>query len=103
LAVLRGQSLVPDQIVWEWVEYQQAFNDLLTRFSALLARNAKAEKARAVRDLPESSPDLRQPAHVSHKAELRSRAAALRGLPSRQLDLVVGGDPPPPPPEPEKP
>jgi len=101
--VLRGQSLVPDQIHWEWAEYQISFNDLLQKFSALLARNAKAAKAAALHDLPSSSPDHRAPVHASHKSELRSRAAALRGLSAPQPLMVVNGEPPPPPPEPEKP
>lgn len=70
LQVLRGQALVPDQIVWEWMEYQQRFNDLLTRFSALLARQAKSEKRRAEKALEE--PSHRQPASPSSKAELRA-------------------------------
>ena len=47
ISVLRGERLVPLQIHSEWVEYQQAFDALLRRFSALLARQAKAERARA--------------------------------------------------------
>jgi hypothetical protein len=44
-ACLRGRALVPEQIVWEWVEYQQRFNALLDKFNAALARDAKRLKA----------------------------------------------------------
>ena len=47
--VLRGESLVPEQIRFEWLEYQQIFNDVLQRFSAQLARGAKAEKKRVAK------------------------------------------------------
>jgi hypothetical protein len=66
------------QIRAEWAEYQIAFNDLLTKFSALLARQAKAEKDHQ-RRLAESNPESpaeRAPAPRSPKAELRSALAA---------------------------
>ncbi|GMR14269.1 MAG: hypothetical protein BMS9Abin29_2514 [Gemmatimonadota bacterium] len=102
--VLRGRSLVPDEILWQWFEYQQVFNDLLQRYSAQLARAAKAEKSRikALSEALDPQPSSR-PLPRSHKAELRARAAALRGLgvPSRthegpSSDLAL------PPLEPEK-
>jgi len=74
---------VPDQIVAEWVEYQQIFSDLLKRFSASLARQAKADKTRAtdqVEALGESTTPSFQNQPVSKKAELRSKAAAMRGI-----------------------
>jgi len=97
LSVLRGESLVPEQIQWEWAEYQHQFNDLLGRYSASLARAAKAEKHR-IEALAESLDHSRQPesrpaSSRSHKQELRSRAAALRGLAFA----------PPPPTEPDAP
>lgn len=65
------------QIRAEWAEYQVAFNDLLTKFSALLARQAKAEKDRQKR-LAESSPgppgNGSAPVPTS-KAQLRSALA----------------------------
>ncbi len=80
-SVLRGQSLVPEQIRFEWLEYQAVFNDLLQRYSAQLARAAKAEKAR-IKALNEAlePPSSRPVRPQDHKSELRSRAAALRGL-----------------------
>lgn len=80
-SVLRGQSVVPAQILSEWVEYQQIFNDLLQRFSASLARQAKAERRR-VQELARSvepAPEHR-PVRPERKSELRARAAQARGL-----------------------
>lgn len=76
-SVLRGEALVPAQIVAEWAEYQQIFNDLLQRFSASLARQAKAEKARikALSESIDESPQQELP--LNHKSAIRSRAAAL--------------------------
>lgn len=77
--VLRGESLVPDQIRVEWLEYQSIFNDLLTRYSASLARQAKAEKKRITAlsmALDGPAPELRPPVPPQgSKAELRQRAA----------------------------
>ncbi len=81
LSVLRGQRLVPLQLQAEWFEYQQIFDALLKRLSAALARQARSEKTRI-----ESLPGLAEPAARrppspgDHKADLRSRAAAMRGL-----------------------
>lgn len=97
ISVLRGQRLVPLQVQFEWLEYQQIFDDLLKRLSAQLARQARSEKARVKRLLkepsetveassPPSSPSPKDPA--SYKQALRSRAAQLRGLPSA---ASVGG------------
>lgn len=86
--VLRGHSVVPEQIRQEWFEYQQIFNDLLTRLSAQLARQAKAEKKRiaAVIETAENQPELDLMRPSSSKADLRRRAAILRGVPgARQL------------------
>lgn len=47
--VLRGERLVPIQIQADWAEYQLIFGDILKRFSALMAREAKAEKRRLKR------------------------------------------------------
>lgn len=82
LQVLRGQSLVPDQIRWEWLEYQHQFNDLLQRYSATLARAAKSEKKRIadLSDHLERPEPHAMPSKGDHKADLRARAAALRGL-----------------------
>jgi len=77
ISVLRGESLVPAQIEWEWLEYQIRFNDLLTRYIASLARGAKAEKKRieALHSSLEEAPPQRQAAPLGGKAELRARAA----------------------------
>jgi hypothetical protein len=68
--VLRGEALVHDQILAEWTEYQLIFGDMLKRFSALLAREAKAEKKRVQRLVAEKE-----------KPE-----------PPTQLELVPGAD-----------
>jgi len=67
------------QIRAEWAEYQIAFNDLLTKFSALLARQAKAEKdhqRRLAESNPEPTAEQRPSTARSPKAELRSALAA---------------------------
>ncbi len=81
LRVLKGESLVPDQIRWEWIEYQQVFNGLLEKYSAQLARASKLEKTR-IKALSEAleEPPSHPAAPRSHKSELRARAAAIRGL-----------------------
>lgn len=76
--VLMGQRLTPQQIVAQWVEYQCIFDDLLKRWSAYLARDARQEKKRIERlDVPPEQLALNQP---RSKAELRSKVAAMRGL-----------------------
>ena len=67
------------------MEYAGAFNDLLQKYSAQLARSAKAEKTRIAALSDALEPSRREAVPHTHKAELRSRAAALRGLgiPSR--------------------
>ena len=76
--VLMGQRVTPQQLQADWVEYQQIFNDLLDRWSAKLARDAKAEKERIKRlDVPVALPP---PEVTDTKAELRRRVAGLRGF-----------------------
>lgn len=96
---LRGRNIYPSDIVRiqaEWVEYKLLFQDLLERQSAMLARQAKAEKARVAR-LQEDAPDRLTPPHTSAKAAVRAQAAAMRGLAAYQRQLELK----PPPPEPE--
>jgi hypothetical protein len=79
--VLRGDRVVPDQIRAEWAEYQVIFSDLLTRQSALLARQAKEEKRRLDRLASVQAPEASTPApHQGGKASLRRRAALQKGL-----------------------
>lgn len=78
---LRGERLVPQQIQSEWLEYQQIFESVLQRLSAQLARQAKSEKLRIESLIPEE-PSRREPSRQDRKAELRSRAAEMRGLAS---------------------
>lgn len=88
-SVLRGQRLVPAQIQAEWLEYQLIFDDLLTRLSVSLARQAKAERKRLRRLVEEAPADPSPPpqqslALSSHqsspKSALRSLAADRMGL-----------------------
>ncbi len=76
--VLLGQHVTPQQIVADWVEYQQIFNDLLDRWSAKLARDARAEKDRIKRlDVPLTT----QPVPPTDtKTELRRKVAQMRGF-----------------------
>lgn len=81
LAVLLGRKTTPLQIEAEWLEYKQIFGDMLQRFSAQLARDAKAERKRIkqtyLRDPTHREPPQGQP---SAKDEVRRRAAAHLGL-----------------------
>lgn len=98
MLVLRGHALVPEQIVAEWLEYQVIFNGLLERFSALLARQAKAEKKRMETHLEPEQLPLQE----DRKRQLRSRVAqlhlrgtsALPATPQRSdvLSLFSNGD-----------
>lgn len=81
--VLFGRSVTSEQLQWEWAEYKQAFNDLLQRYSAQLARAARAEKKRIARLMEAQDEPFRQPPPSSpqdRKAQLRRRAAELQGL-----------------------
>ena len=69
--------MVPLQIQFEWLEYQQLFDDLLKRFGAQLARSAKAEKKRVAKLFTPEEPEMRA-APIDKKAELRARARGLR-------------------------
>lgn len=90
--VLMGQRVTPVQIQAEWVEYKLIFEDILQRFSAQLARNAKMEKKRLKRlaeDAPTERPEVVGPR--DRKAELRRRAAAMRGLAPMRRSVVTNG------------
>jgi len=90
--VLMGQRVTPVQIQAEWVEYKMIFEDILQRFSAQLARNAKMEKKRLKRlaeDAPTSRPEVVGPR--DRKAELRAKAAAMRGLTPMRRALQTNG------------
>lgn len=92
--MLRGQEVTPHQVAAEWLEYKLIFNDILTRFSAQLARNAKVERKRIVKQLEADLP-LERPAPASsdRKAELRKKAAGMRGLvPMRSHQLEHNGN-----------
>lgn len=77
--VLIGQRVTPQQIQADWVEYQCIFNDLLERWSAKLARDAKAEKER-IKRLDAATPEVHMPQVTDTKQELRRRVANLRGF-----------------------
>lgn len=86
IAVLFGRSVTPQQIQQEWLEWEITLGSVLDRFSALLARQAKAEKKRVEFELTtseESATDLNAriaPTGWTRKAELYTRAAQRRGL-----------------------
>lgn len=90
--VLMGQRVTPQQIQAEWADYQRTFDDILARWSASLARQAKARKkeleklqAAAYGDLDGtiSGSPTTAAAVQQHKAALRSKAAQ-RGLTLRR-------------------
>lgn len=86
-----GRKTTPLQIEKEWLEYKLIFEDLLTRWSASLAREAKAEKKRIDR-LQDAG--IEPPAHT--KQALRSTWAQMRGFQTpngqRELELPPEGD-----------
>ena len=77
--VLMGERLTPLQMQAEWVEYQQIFTDLLDRWSAKLARDAKAEKER-IKRLDKAAVRIEVPQRPDTKASLRQRVAAMKGV-----------------------
>ena len=86
LAVLCGRQVTPQQIQQEWLQWEITLGSVLDRFSALLARQAKAEKKRVEIELTNSE-ETASPhnAHIvptgwTRKADLYSRAATARGL-----------------------
>lgn len=106
--VLWGRSVTSEQLQWEWAEYQQAFNDLLQRYSAQLARAARAEKKRIQRlmEAQQEEPSRRVPpsSPADRKSQLRRLAASQIGLfpPSSSSEQTQTLPPPsgvrPPPP-----
>ena len=86
LAVLFGRSVTPQQIQKEWLEWEITLGSVLDRFSALLARQAKAEKKRVELELTtseETATNLNSriaPTSWQRKANLYTRVAAARGL-----------------------
>jgi len=87
-SVLMGERMVSLQIQGEWAEYQQVFEDILTKFSAMLARQAKSEKKRIEALIPTEEVTAAVHGGRRSKAELRSLAAGLRGIgPSPQMHV----------------
>lgn len=86
LAVLFGRAVTPQQIQREWLEWEITLGSVLDRFSALLARQAKAEKKRVELELTmseETATDFNAripPTSWERKAKLYTRVAAARGL-----------------------
>ena len=74
-----GQRVTPQQMQSDWLEYQMIFNDLLERWSAKLARDAKAEKDR-IKRLDAATPVVPSPQVSDTKQELRRRVANMRGF-----------------------
>jgi hypothetical protein len=81
LDVLLGKPVVPQQIYLEWLEYRVLFDDLLKRFGAQLARNAKAEhkRIRETLDGP-SRRDVAAQIPSAGKARVRAIIAQQRGI-----------------------
>jgi hypothetical protein len=90
IAVLFGRAVTPQQILQDWLEWEITLGSVLDRFSALLARQAKAEKKRVELELTMNEENSSDPPHNAHmrpnglssKADLYTRAAAARGLSS---------------------
>lgn len=92
--VLRGQCVVPQQIVAEWLEYQTIFDDLLSRWSSRLARDAKQQRDRIAKEMQDTH--ITELPRAGRKAALRSQVAAARGISGKlkSVDEVsdVGSD-----------
>lgn len=88
--VLRGRYVVDVTLQAEWAEYKLAFTDILVKFNAMLARLARYQKAEAEAQLQKEERS-HPAAPADRKAELRHRAAALRGYPTRR-GMNVGSD-----------
>jgi hypothetical protein len=99
-----GDPVTPEQILQDWLSYRLLFDDLLKRFGALLARQAKAEhqKIREQLDLPTHREAVVQ---SDRKSALRSKIAAMRGLTvhHRSNAVPISEAFPTPPPAPELP
>lgn len=80
--VLRGQRVVPQQIVAEWLEYQTIFDDLLSRWSSRLARDAKQQRDKIAAEMKDA-PSIQPPSSGGRKATLRSQVALARGVPAK--------------------
>lgn len=103
--VLLGESVVDEQIRQDWLSYRLLFDDLLKRWSAMLARQAKADHARIRDQLAAEEPTNRTPAASpkTRKEEVRRRAAEARGLAGFRAAVAAhptpfnpcGGPPPP--------
>jgi hypothetical protein len=76
--VLRGYYVVPAQLEAEWIEYKIIFEDLLTRWGAQLARQAKAEAKKLRESDPSEAVRPPPPPPRSQKAELRTQYALSR-------------------------
>ena len=77
--VLMGQRVTPQQLQADWVEYQFIFNDILERWSATLARDARQEKDR-IKRLDGATPVALPPQPSDAKQELRRKVAKMRGF-----------------------
>ena len=90
--VLRGRYIVDPMLQAEWAEYKLAFTDLIVKFNAMLARLARAQQKEAESRLQEEERHAPQ-TPTDRKAELRHRAAALRGYPTVRRGVTnVGSD-----------
>lgn len=86
---------MPDQVIWEWLEYKQTFNELLQKYSAMLARDAKRLKRELESEQQQqdhSQFDLR-----AQKSQLRQRVASGQGqvLPLKRPSESASEMPPP--------
>lgn len=98
LDVLLGKPVVPQSIYLEWLEYRVLFDDLLKRFGAQLARNAKAEHKRIREQLEPTQRPVADPS--AGKARVRRLIAESRGL-TMHGNLARMPAPPPQPVEDE--
>lgn len=92
---LMGRPVLHDQARREWHEYKMMFDDIMQRLGAQLARQAKQQKVELQKliDGAGDPPWREQPqGGAGHKADLRRRAANMRGIRAPSSLRVVNGE-----------
>lgn len=92
---LMGRPVLHEQARREWFEYKQMFDDIMQRLGAQLARQAKQQKVELQRLIDDAGePPVRDvPGGASsRKADLRRRAAEMRGIRVPKALRVVNGE-----------
>lgn len=73
--VLMGRRVVPFQIQAEWIEYKVTFDDIFSKLSAALARQAKVHKAMMAELAAEQDTEPQAISGGDRREEVRRKAA----------------------------